>query len=139
MPTGPRGPIGMVKPSGWHTIRYDGLIEGNYLYHRCHLIAYQLAGENANEKNLITGTRDLNLEGMLPFENAIADYVKKTGHHVLYRVTPDFHGTELVARGVRLEAYSVEDNGSGICFHVYLYNVHPGIEINYATGNSSRI
>ena len=124
MPTGPRGPIGMVKPSGWHTIRYDGLIEGNYLYHRCHLIAYQLAGENANEKNLITGTRYMNVE---------------TGHHVLYRVTPDFHGTELVARGVRLEAYSVEDNGSGICFHVYLYNVQPGIEINYATGNSSRI
>lgn len=138
MPTEPRGEIGSVQPSGWHTVRYDDLIDGNYLYNRCHLIGYQLAGENANECNLITGTRYLNNEGMLPFENMVADYVQETGNHVLYRVTPDFRGEELVARGVEMEAYSLEDDGAGICFHVYVYNVQPGIVIDYATGESQR-
>ena len=138
MPTEERGPIGMVKPSGWHTVRYDDLIEGNYLYNRCHLIGYQLTGENANEANLITGTRYMNVEGMLPFENLVADYVQETGNHVLYRVTPDFQGVELVARGVQMEAWSVEDNGEGVCFHVYCYNVQPGVEIRYLDGESWR-
>ena len=138
MPTEERGAIGMIKPSGWHTVRYDDLIDGKYLYNRCHLIGYQLAGENANELNLITGTRYLNVEGMLPFENMVADYVEETENHVLYRVTPDFHEEELVARGVWIEAYSLEDNGAGICFNVYIYNVQPGIIINYATGESER-
>ena len=136
MPTEERGPIGMVKPSGWQTVRYDDRIEGKYLYNRCHLIGYQLAGENANEMNLITGTRYLNVEGMLPFENQVADYVQETGNHVLYRVTPVFRGVELVARGVQMEAYSVEDEGAGICFNVYCYNVQPGVEIEYLSGTS---
>ena len=136
MPTEERGPIGMVKPSGWHTVRYDDRIDGKYLYNRCHLIGYQLSGENANEMNLITGTRYLNVEGMLPFENAVADYVQETGNHVMYRVTPIFRTVELVARGVQMEAYSVEDEGAGICFNVYCYNVQPGVEIEYLTGES---
>ena len=112
------------------------MVDGNYLYNRCHLIGYQLAGENANEQNLITGTRYMNVEGMLPFENLVADYVEETGNHVLYRVTPDFEGMELVARGVQMEALSVEDNGEGVCFNVYVYNVQPGVVIDYATGES---
>lgn len=138
MPTEPRGKIGSVKPSGWHTIRYNGLVEGNYLYNRCHLIGYQLAGENANPKNLITGTRYLNTTGMLPFENEVNDYVDETDNHVLYRVTPVFEGDDLVASGVLMEAYSVEDEGVGVQFCVYCYNVQPGIEIDYATGESWR-
>lgn len=136
MPTEERGSIGMIKPSGWQTVRYDDRIDGKYLYNRCHLIGYQLTGENANEMNLITGTRYLNVEGMLPFENEIADYVQETGNHVLYRVTPIFRGVELVARGVQMEAYSVEDGGEGVSFHVYCYNVQPGVGINYLTGDS---
>lgn len=136
MPTEKRGSIGMVKPSGWHTARYDDLIEGKYLYNRCHLIGFQLSGENANERNLITGTRYMNTEGMLPFENTVRDYVRSTENHVLYRVTPLFKDSELVARGVQMEAYSVEDNGEGICFNVFVYNVQPGIEIDYSTGDS---
>lgn len=138
MPTEERGSIGMVKPTGWHTIKYD-CVDGKYLYNRCHLIGFQLAGENANERNLITGTRWLNVEGMLPFENEVADYVHKTGNHVMYRVTPDFHGTDLVASGVQIEALSVEDNGEGVCFNVYCYNVQPGVAINPANGDSSLI
>lgn len=135
-PTEERGVIGNVRPSGWHTVKYNDLIDGNYLYNRCHLIAYCLAGENANEKNLITGTRYLNTEGMLPFEEMVNDYVDKTGNHVLYRVTPQYEGDNLVASGVEMEGWSVEDAGTGICFHVYCYNVQPGIEINYADGTS---
>ena len=135
MPTEARGAIGQVKPSGWHTVRYD-FVEGKYLYNRCHLIGYQLTAENANELNLITGTRYLNVTGMLPFENQVAEYVKESGNHVLYRVTPIFDADDLVARGVELEALSVEDGGAGICFHVFLYNVQPGVEIDYATGES---
>ena len=138
MPTEERGQIGMVKPSGWHTVKYNDLIDGNYLYNRCHLVGYQLAGENANEKNLITGTRYLNVEGMLPFENMVADYVHETGNHVLYRVTPVFEGENLVASGVQMEALSVEDKGEGIRFNVYCYNSQPGISIDYATGDSRR-
>lgn len=135
MPTEPRGEIGSVKPSGWHTVRYNGLVEGNYLYNRCHLIGYQLAGENANRQNLITGTRYLNTTGMLPFENQVDDYVDETDNHVLYRVTPIYAGDNLVASGVLMEAYSVEDDG-GLCFCVYCYNVQPYITIDYATGES---
>jgi len=135
MPTEERGSIGQVKPSGWQTVKYDS-VDGKYLYNRCHLIGFQLTGENANEKNLITGTRFLNVEGMLPFENMVADYVKETGNHVLYRVTPIFDGTNLLARGVQIEGWSVEDNGTGICFNVYCYNSQPDIEIDYATGES---
>ena len=135
MPTEERGKIGMIKPSGWHTVKYD-VIKDRYLYNRCHLIGYQLAGENANQKNLITGTRYLNVEGMLPFENLVADYVNNTGNHVLYRVTPMFSGSNLVANGVLIEAKSVEDNGGGILFNVYCYNVQPGIGINYENGDS---
>lgn len=135
MPTEERGSIGQVKPSGWKTAKYD-IVDGKYLYNRCHLIGYQLTGENANEENLITGTRYLNVDGMLPFENMVADYVKETHNHVLYRVTPVFEGSELVARGVRMEGWSVEDQGEGICFDVFAYNVQPGIEIDYATGES---
>lgn len=138
MPTEERGKIGQVKPSGWQTVKYPGIVEGNYLYNRCHLIAFCLAGENANEKNLITGTRYMNAEGMLPFEEMVANYVDETNHHVLYRVTPVFEGDNLVASGVEMEAYSVEDNGEGICFHVYVYNVQPGIEIDYATGDNKK-
>lgn len=136
MPTEERGEIGMVKPTGWHTVKYADLIDGNYLYNRCHLIGFQLAGENANEKNLITGTRFLNVEGMLPYENEIADYVKETGNHVLYRVTPEFEGDNLVASGVLMEAYSVEDYGVGVKFCIFCPNVQPGIEIDYRTGDS---
>lgn len=131
-----RDAIGNVRPSGWHTVKYNDLIDGNYLYNRCHLIAYCLAGENANEENLITGTRYLNTEGMLPFEEMVNDYVDRTGNHVLYRVTPQYEGDNLVASGVEMEGWSVEDAGTGICFHVYCYNVQPGIEINYADGTS---
>lgn len=135
MPTEKRGSIGQVKPSGWHTVKYD-IVDGKYLYNRSHLIGFQLAGENANEKNLITGTRYFNVEGMLPFENLVADYVKETGNHVLYRVTPIFNGQDLVASGVQMEARSVEDEGDGINYNVYVYNVQPGVTIDYATGES---
>lgn len=138
MPTEERGYIGMIKPTGWQTTKYEG-IDGNYLYNRCHLIGYQLTAENANEKNLITGTRYMNVQGMLPFENMIADYVKETGNHVLYRVTPFFGENDLVAFGVLMEAKSVEDNGEGVLFNVFCYNVQPGIEINYATGESKKV
>lgn len=132
-----REAIGMIKPSGWQTVKYEGAVEGNYLYNRCHLIGYQLAGENANEKNLITGTRYMNVEGMLPFENQVAEYIEKNPkNHVLYRVTPVFKENNLVASGVQIESYSIEDNGRGICFNVYVYNVQPGIKIDYATGKS---
>lgn len=139
MPTEERGSIGMVKPTGWHTVRYDDLVDGKYLYNRCHLIGFQLTGENANTSNLITGTRYLNIEGMLPFENMVADYVKETGNHVMYRVTPVFEGNNLLASGVLMEGYSVEDKGAGICFCVYAHNVQPGIEIDYATGESKLV
>lgn len=135
MPTEERGSIGMVKPAGWHTVKYD-CIADRYLYNRCHLIGYQLAGENANEKNLITGTRYLNVDGMLPFENEVADYVNDTDNHVLYRVTPVFSGDNLLASGVIIEAKSVEDNGAGVQFNVYCYNVQPGISIDYIDGQS---
>ena len=135
MPTEARGEIGMVKPSGWHTVKYD-CVSGKYLYNRCHLIGWQLSGENANVSNLITGTRYLNVEGMLPFENMVADYVKETGQHVRYRSTPVFQGEEALARGVLLEAQSLEDGGEGISFCVYCYNVQPGVLIDYATGES---
>ena len=125
MPDTDRGSIGSVKPSGWVTVKYD-FVDGKYLYNRCHLIGYQLTGENANEKNLITGTRYLNIKGMLPFENMVADFVKETGYHVMYRVTPMFEGNNLVASGVLMEAQSVEDGGEGIRFNVYCYNVQPG-------------
>lgn len=135
MPVEERDGIGQVKPSGWHTVKYDG-VEGNYLYNRCHLLGYQLTGENANEENLITGTRYMNVDGMLPFENMVADYVKETDGHVMYRVTPIFEGDNLVADGVEIEAYSVEDEGEGISFHVFCYNVQPEIAIDYKTGES---
>lgn len=135
MPGEERGPIGQVKPSGWHTVKYD-FVDGKYLYNRCHLIGYQLTGENANEKNLITGTRYMNIEGMLPFENMVDDYVEATNHHVLYRVTPIYEGANPVASGVLMEGWSVEDEGRGICFCVYVYNCQPGIAIDYATGDS---
>lgn len=135
MPTEKRGSIGMIKPSGWHTIKYDH-IDGKYLYNRCHLIGYQLTGENANEKNLITCTRSMNTKGMLQFENMVTKYIKDTGNHVLYRVTPVFEGNNLVATGVEMEAYSVEDNGKGIKFNVFVYNIEDGIIIDYKTGDS---
>ncbi len=133
MPAEERGAIGMVKPAGWHTVKYDN-VDGRYLYNRCHLIGYQLTGENANKKNLITGTRYLNVTGMLPFENEVADYVHSTGNPCMYRVTPVFQGDDLVARGVEMEAESVKDQT--ISFHVFVYNVQPGIGIDYNTGNS---
>ena len=136
MPTSPRESIRDVRPSGWHTVKYDDILEDRYLYNRCHLIAFMLAGENANERNLITGTRYFNVEGMLPFEIQVADYVKSTGNHVLYRVRPIFKGNDLVARGVQMEAQSVEDGGEGISFNVYCYNVQPDIRINYKDGSS---
>ncbi len=136
MPTEDRGDIGQVKPTGWHTVKYD-CVDGKYLYNRCHLIGYQLTGENANEENLITGTRYLNVEGMLPFEDLVADYVQETDNHVLYRVTPVFEGDNLVASGVQMEGWSVEDEGEGVCFNVYVYNVQPGVTIDYATGESA--
>ncbi len=137
MPTEKRGEIGSVKPSGWQTVKYD-FVDGKYLYNRCHLIGYQLSGENANRQNLITGTRYMNVDGMLPFENMVADYVKETNNHVMYRVTPVFSGNELVARGVQMEAFSVEDNGDGVCFNVFCYNAQPGVTIDYATGTSKK-
>ena len=136
MPTEDRGSIGNVKPSGWNQNKYAGLVDGNYLYNRCHLIGYQLTGENANTKNLITGTRYLNIEGMLPFENMVADYIKETNNHVLFRVTPIFEGNNLLASGVLMEAMSVEDKGEGILFCVYSYNMQPGIGINYYDGSN---
>ena len=135
MPSEKRGSISQVKPTGWHSVRYN-FVDGKSLYNRCHLIGYQLSGENANERNLITGTRYLNVDGMLPFENLTADYIKETGGHVLYRVTPVFSGDNLVASGVQMEAESVEDNGDGILFNVYCFNAQPGIAIDYATGDS---
>lgn len=135
MPTEERGSIGEVKPTGWHLVKYDW-VDGKYLYNRCHLIGYQLAGENANERNLITGTRYLNVEGMLPFENTVAHYVESTGNHVLYRVTPVFEGSNLLASGVLMEARSVEDDGAGVQFCVWCYNVQPGVGIDYATGDN---
>ena len=135
MPTQKRGNISQVKPSGWKKSSYD-FVDGGSLYNRCHLIGYQLTAENANEKNLITGTRYMNVDGMLPFENMVADYVKETGNHVLYRVTPVFDGDNLVASGVEMEAESVEDEGDGVLFHVYCYNVQPGVGIDYATGDN---
>lgn len=138
MPTGKRGDIGEVKPSGWKQKKYEGLIDAEppYLYNRSHLIAYALTGQEANEKNLITGTRYLNATTMLPWEEKVMRYLDSTENHVLYRVTPYFKGEELVARGVEMEAYSVEDQGQGICYHIFLYNVQPGIIIDYATGNN---
>ena len=135
MPTEKRGSIGSIKPSGWHTVKYDH-IDGKYLYNRCHLIGYQLTGENTNEKNLITCTRSMNTKGMLQFENMVTKYIKDTGNHVLYRVTPVFEGNNLVATGVEMEAYSVEDNGKGIKFNVFVYNIEDGIIIDYKTGDS---
>ena len=135
MPTEERGNISSVKPTGWKNKDYDN-VDGGRLYNRCHLIGFQLTGENANEKNLITGTRYMNTEGMLPFENMVADYVHETDNHVLYRVTPIFDGDDLVASGVQMEAESVEDDGAGVCFNVYVYNVQPQITINYATGDN---
>lgn len=135
MPTEKRGSISSVKPTGWVQAKYDW-VDGKSLYNRCHLIGYQLTAENANPQNLITGTRYLNVDGMLPFENLVADYVKETGGHVLYRVTPLFSGNELVARGVQMEAMSVEDQGEEVSFNVYCYNVQPGVEIDYQTGES---
>ena len=136
MPTEKRGSIGEVKPTGWINAKYD-FVDGKYLYNRCHLIGYQLTAENANEKNLITGTRYLNVQGMLPFENLTADYVKETGNHVMYRVTPVFEGDNLLAAGVLMEGKSVEDNGEGVLFCIFAYNVQPGVSIDYATGESS--
>ena len=138
MPTEDRGNIGMVRPTGWVTAKYD-FVDGKYLYNRCHLIGFQLTGENANERNLITGTRYMNVEGMLPFENMVADYIKETGNHVLYRVVPIFEGDNLLASGVTIEGYSVEDEGDGIFFNVYAYNVQPGVEIDYATGENQAV
>ena len=135
MPTEERGSIGMVKPTGWHTVKYD-IVDGKYLYNRCHLIGYQLTGENANTKNLITCTRQMNTEGMLDFENEVADYVENTGDSVLYRVTPIFEEGNLLASGVQMEAASVSDKCGEVCFNVYVYNVQDGIEINYQTGDS---
>lgn len=138
MPTEDRESISHIKPTGWQTAEYD-FVDGKYLCNRCHLIGFQLAGENANEKNLITGTRYMNVEGMLPFENMTADYIKETGNHVLYRVTPIFKEDELVARGVQMEAWSIEDDGNGICFNVYVYNSQPDVAIDYQTGESRAV
>lgn len=135
MPTAERGAIGHIRPTGWHTVKYD-CVNGKYLYNRCHLIAYQLAGENDNEKNLITGTRYMNTEGMLPFEKTVIRYVERSGNHVLYRVTPVFEAKNPLAAGVLMEALSIEDYGEGICFNVFCYNVQPGVGIDYATGES---
>ncbi len=135
MPTEPRGEIGMIKPSGWQIAKYDN-VDGKYLYNRCHLIGFQLSGENANAQNLITGTRYMNVQGMLPFENMVADYIKETNNHVMYRVIPIYQGDNLLAHGVLMEAYSVEDNGEGICFNVFCYNAQPNIAIDYSNGDS---
>jgi len=136
MPTEDRGSISSVKPSGWINAKYD-IVENGYLYNRCHLIGFQLTGENANKENLITGTRYMNVTGMLPFENMVADYVQETGNHVMYRVYPMFDGDNLVATGALMEAWSVEDDGEGVCFNVFVYNIQPGVTIDYATGNSA--
>lgn len=135
MPTGERESIGMIRPSGWQLVKYD-FVDGKYLFNRCHLIGWQLTGKNANEENLITGTRYLNVQGMLPYEDQVADYIRETGNHVLYRSTPIFQGSDLVCSGVELEGWSVEDDGAGVCFHVYAYNVQPGVVIDYATGEN---
>ena len=135
MPTKKRGNISSVKPTGWHSVQYD-FVDSKSLYNRSHLIGHQLSGEDANERNLITGTRYLNATTMVPFENMVADYIKETDNHVMYRVTPYFDGSNLVADGVEMEAWSVEDEGDGICFNVYSYNVQPGVVIDYATGES---
>ena len=139
LPTQPRGRIdASLRPSGWHSVRYDDLIEDGFLYNRCHVIGYLLCGDEATAENLFTGTRHLNRELMLPYEKLVADEIAETGHHVLYRCTPLYRGNEKLARGVELEAYSVEDEGRGVCFHVFLYNVQPGIAIDYADGESRR-
>lgn len=138
MPTEPRGSIGMIRPTGWHLAKFD-TVDGGYLYNRCHLIGYLLSGENANERNLITGTREMNVSGMLPYEITVADFIRETGYHVLYRATPFFYGDELLCRGVELEAWSVEDRGEGISFHVFCFNAQPGFELDYATGKPSEI
>lgn len=135
MPTEERGSIGQVKPSGWHLVKYD-IVNGKYLYNRCHLIGFQLTGENANEKNLITCTRQMNTVGMLEFENKVANYIKSTNNHVLYRVTPIYKDDNLLSSGVIMEAYSVEDSGEGIKFNIFVYNVQDGIDIDYKTGDS---
>lgn len=134
MPTTKRGSIGMIKPAGWHTVKYD-FVDGKYLYNRCHLIAHQLTGQNANPKNLMTCTRSMNVDGMLPFENKVANYIKETNNHVLYKVTPVFDGDNLVANGAYMEAYSIEDKGK-LSFNVYVYNVQKGVAIDYKTGES---
>lgn len=138
MPTEEREAIGSIKPSGWKQEKYPGVVDSEppYLYNRCHLIGYQLTGENANERNLITGTRYFNVEGMLPFENQVRRYIEKTNNHVLYRVTPVYDGKNLVAKGVIMEAWSIEDSGKGICFNVFVYNIQPGVEIDYSDGSS---
>jgi DNA-entry nuclease len=136
MPTQERGSIRDVKPSGWHSVRYDDVIPNGYLFSRSHLIAFQLAGENANPKNLITGTYYMNAVAMLPFEEVVGDYVRETGNHVLYRVTPVFEGDDLLARGIQMEAMSVEDKGRDICFNIFVFNIQPGISLDYATGES---
>lgn len=138
MPTEERKSINQVKPSGWHTVKYD-IVDGKYLYNRCHLIGFQLAGENANKNNLMTCTRYMNINGMLDFENKVAEYIKETGNHVLYRVTPMYEGDNLLAKGIQMEAYSIEDNGKGIKFNIFVYNIQPGIEIDYKTGESRLI
>ena len=137
LPTRPRGALGMIKPTGWRYSKYEE-IDKKYLYNRCHLLAFQLTGENANKRNLITGTRHFNVTGMLPFENRVADYIRRTRKHVYYRVTPVFKGRELVARGVAMEALSADDGGRAVHFHVFVYNVQPGIIINYADGSNRR-
>ena len=134
MPTEERGEIGSVRPSGWHTVKYPDVIEDLFLYNRCHLIGFQLAGENANEKNLITGTRYMNVTGMLPWENLVADYIQETGDSVMYRVTPIYKGDNLVANGVQMEAQSL--GSEEICFNIFVFNIQPGIEIDYSNGNS---
>ena len=139
MPTGKRESIGSVKPSGWNNKSYPGLVDGDYLYNRCHLIGYQLAGENANPKNLITCTRTMNAKTMLEFENKVANYVKKTNNHVLYRVTPIYDGVNLLATGVTIEASSVEDHCKDICFNVFVYNVEDGVKIDYKDGTSTLV
>lgn len=138
MPTEERGEIGSIRPTGWVQNKYEGVVNSNppYLYNRCHLIAYALTGENANELNLITGTRYMNVSSMLPWEEKVMHYLSKTDSHVLYRVTPYFKGDELLARGIEMEAYSVEDKGKSICFHVLIYNIQPGVELDYQTGNN---
>ena len=138
MPTEPRGEIGMVKPSGWHTVRYDDLIEDKYLYNRCHILGFQLTGENANVQNLTTGTRYFNVEGMEPHESMVASYIRTTGNHVYYRVTPVFDGDNLVCKGVWMEAESMEDGGAGVKYSIFVYNIQPGVWINYETGDSCR-